>query len=56
MKIFFVRLSVLALAAVGFTASTVISHSQKNPVVAPVRIALMPQALCLPGHGVCGMD
>ena len=57
MNTFFVRLSVLALAFTGFAASSVISHSQKDTVVAPVRVATISSApLCAPSESYCHMD
>ncbi len=56
MKSITVRLSVLALAFAGLSASTVPSFASK-PVVKPVVVAGTTSApVCWPGHGVCGMD
>ncbi len=57
MKSTLVRLSVLALAFAGFSASTLSSFASRKPVVQHVVVAGTTSApVCWPGHGVCGMD
>lgn len=56
MKTTLVRASVLALAFAGFAASTVVSHSQKTTVHAPVISSTTPVPMCLPGDPTyCGL-
>lgn len=58
MKITLVRLSVLALAFVGFAASSVISQSQDSTKhVATAQVSMMPVPLCAPSDPThCGME
>ena len=56
MKTTTVRLSVLALAFVGFAASSVVSHSQKIATTGQVRVACVGTPLCAPSDpSHCGM-
>jgi hypothetical protein len=57
MKTTIVRASVLALAFVGFTASSVMSYSQKTAHQVGARKGIVPAPLCSPWNDptCCGM-
>ncbi len=57
MKTTIVRASVLALAFVGFTASSVVSYSQKTVHQASAQQIITPAPLCSPWNdpSCCGM-
>lgn len=57
MKSTIVRASVLAIAFVGFAASSVVSYSQKSPNhMVSTKTNVMPIPMCLPNDpSCCGM-
>ena len=59
MKTFAARLSVLALALTGFTASTIVSKAAPHKSVTPAVVAMgtTPMTMCAPSDpSHCGLD